>query len=94
MKKTSLIVVLGLLAAAVAQADGTCSDTVEKAVANQATIDFPNEALSVLVPIFTFDGGRVQSLDVPVQNSSNQTVATYGVTIDEVCSVQLQGQEK
>jgi hypothetical protein len=85
---------LGLiLTAASAHADW-CSDSVEKAVANQANIDFPNQALTVEVPTFTFDGGRVQSLDVPVQNSADQTVATYGMTIDEVCSVELQGQEK
>jgi hypothetical protein len=90
MNKPSLIVVLGLLVATAAHADW-CSDSVKEAVAGQAQIDFPNH---VLVPTFTFDGGRVQSLDVPVQNDAKQTVATYGVTIDEVCSVQIQGQEK
>ena len=94
MKNISLVVFLGLLTATVAQADWSCSDNVEKAVANQAKIDFPNQILTVVVPAFTFDGGRVQSLDVPVQNSADQTIATYWVMIDETCSVEIQGQEK
>jgi diacylglycerol kinase family enzyme len=97
MKNGSLFVVLlglGFLTTTVIQADGhadwSCSDNVKTAVAAQAQIDFPGQTLTVVMPAFNFDGGRVQSLDVSVQNGANQVVATYDVEIDEVCNVEVQ----
>lgn len=90
--------IASVLVPGLARADGQqewCAGQVKTAVETQATTDYPGRAVLALVPPFKYDGGFVQTLRVPVADAGNlQTmIAVYTVSIDEVCTVEIQGHQ-
>jgi len=82
-----------MLAGHLALADNSCQNHIIEVVQAQAKVDFPGQSLTVTAPDMQgYDGGEEKSIDVTVVRTENASivVSTYGVTIDEVCSVEIQ----
>jgi hypothetical protein len=94
MKKV-LLIAFSILAANLASADSkTCQNQVVNAVQIRVAIDYPGQNLTVLPPdMQRWDGGEEKSLSVNVTGETDQIEVVYTVTIDEVCSIQIQGRQ-